>query len=187
VNILIVGPQGSGKTTQARLLAEKLRIPHLQTGKMCRDISLENSKLGRRVRKCLSETGELVPDREMMMIAGQEFVRQKYKNGVVLDGIPRNVWQAKNLELRIDKVFYLKVRDVVGIKRLMKRAREDDTLQLIAGRLRDYHQRTKPMLDFYRKRGILEEINGERSIKVIFKDILERLESEDYSQERKGN
>lgn len=187
MNIVIMGPQGSGKSTQACLLAEKLKIPYLQTGELCRIVSLEDSDLGYRVRKCLTETGELVPDQEMMMIAGEGFAKEKYQNGVVLDGIPRNLWQAKNLKLRIDKVFYLKVRDEEGIKRLMGRKRKDDTLELIAGRLRDYHRQTEPLLNFYRKQGVLEEVDGERPIGIIFEDILGRLKSENYSQKCKRN
>ena len=185
MNIIIIGPQGSGKSSQAKLLAEHLNLSYLSTGEMNRRIREEDSKLGRKVRS-LYDQGILTPDDDMLEILKSELGKLVNAKGFVLDGYPRNVWQAKNAPFEVDEVFYLKVSDAEGIKRLMKRAqkerRVDDTKEVIGKRLEIYHRETEPVLDFYRDQGVLEEVDGERPIKEIFADILSRL-SRDPNQE----
>lgn len=174
MNIVMIGPQGSGKTTQAELLAKRLKLPHLQTGELYRKIAKKNFPFGIKVRELLRK-GQLVPDRQHNKILKEEIAKPKYKDGFVLDGSPRTLSQAKTQPFVLDKVFYLAVSDKENIRRLVKRGRVDDTPPLIAERLRLYHQETEPILDYYRRKGILVEIDGERPIEEIHQDILEQL------------
>jgi adenylate kinase len=178
MKIFVMGAPGSGKSTQARLLAKELGIPHLSTGEICRAIAAEDNQRGRFMKQIV-DSGGLVPDREMLKIAHEWVKKPKYKKGIILDGTPRSLWQAENFKLEFDKVFYFEVSDQEGLKRLLKRAeeedRKDDTEEVVKGRLVLYHQTTEPMLDFYRQKGILEKVDGERPVEKIFEDILGRL------------
>jgi len=174
MNLIIIGPQGSGKSTQAELLAKKVNLSHLETGELYRRIAKENSLLGKKIKQFL-EKGQLVSDRVHNKVLREEIKKPKYKNGFVLDGSPRTLRQAKSQPFKTDRVFYLDVSDEENIKRLMKRGREDDTPKLIARRLQLYHQKTEPVLDYYRQQGILEKVDGEKPIEEIYQDIVTRL------------
>jgi adenylate kinase len=174
VNFVVLGPQGSGKSTQAKLLAGYFKLPHISTGDIFRRLENEDSDLGRRIKSKLSE-GLLVADADVSLVLGTELSLSKYSHGVVLDGCPRNLAQAEKFPLKFDKVIYLKVSDAVGTDRLLKRQREDDTLEIIKERLLIYHQETEPVLDFYRQQGLFVEVNGEQSIDDIFEEIQQRL------------
>ncbi|MBU3956845.1 nucleoside monophosphate kinase [Patescibacteria group bacterium] len=175
MKIIVMGPQGSGKTTQAELLAKKLNLPHLQTGELYRRVAKERSPLGKKVKELLDK-GHLVPDKEHNELLENEVEKPLYKNGFVLDGSPRTLSQAKGQPFKVDKIFYLDVSDEENTKRLLKRGRKDDTPELIAERLRIYHQETEPVLKYFRQQGILEEVDGERPIEAIYQDIMNRLE-----------
>jgi len=174
MNIVIMGPQGSGKSTQAELLAEHLNLPHLSTGVLFRDLAESDSPLAERVRGQLAG-GHLVSDEDVMSVLGQVLAQPKHQCGFILDGFPRNLWQAEHAPFEVGCVFYLRVSDEESIERLKKRGREDDTDELIRQRLSAYHAETEPVLDYYRRQGILEEVDGERSVEDIFTDILSRL------------
>lgn len=175
MNLLIIGPPGSGKSTQAELLAEELGIPHLSIGDLCHYLSEEDSKRGREIKKVM-ESGALVDDKYMLKLIDEQMKGKQYQSGFIIDGAPRNLWQAQNFSHRLSKVFYLKVSDKENIARLIKRGRKDtDSPEIIKKRLAVYHQETEPMLDYYREMGILEEVDGERSVEEIFEDILKRL------------
>lgn len=175
MKIIFMGPQGSGKTTQAELLAKKLGVPHLQTGEFYRQLAQkEDSPFGRRVKELLSQ-GKLVPDKEHNQIFKEELSKPEYKEGFVFDGSPRTRHQAETLPFEPDRIFYLVVSDKEDIKRLTKRGRFDDTPELIAERLKIFHEVTDPVLDFYRQKGVLEEVDGERPIEVIFEDVWSRI------------
>ena len=175
MRLIIFGSPGSGKSTQAELLAKALQIPHFQTGELSRKVAQEATELGRRVKGKL-DSGDLVSDEDMMEMAKEELVKRIYEKGLVLDGIPRNLYQAKVLDLKIDRVIYLEVSEQESVKRLMLRKRVGETRELIRERLRIYFLKTEPMLDYYQKKGILERVDGERPIEEIHKDILGRLE-----------
>lgn len=169
-----MGPPGSGKSTQAELLADQLGVPHLQTGDLLYFLSQEDTHRGREIKK-LMEAGDLVDDQLVLEAVEEHLKGEAYKKGFVLDGTPRSLWQAEHLKVRFDKVFYLDVSDEENIKRLVKRGRKDDTPEVIKKRLKAYHQDTEPMLSYYRKIGILEEVDGERPIKAILDEIMARL------------
>jgi adenylate kinase len=186
VNILLLGPQGSGKGTQANRIAEEYGIPHIATGDMLRNAIAKGSPLGKRVEPIL-ETGGLVPDELMIELIRDRLDGDDTHNGFVLDGFPRTLVQAEALdallrevgrELRI--VFELQVSDDVCIERLLKRAREegrtDDTPEVIARRLELYHRETEPLVEYYRTQGILVGIHADRSPNEVFNEIQHALE-----------
>lgn len=159
MKLLIVGPQGSGKSTQSKLLAETLRVPFIETGQIFRD-------MGGKVRTFL-QAGEMVPDDITSEIVRKRLEDGVYKNGFIMNGYPRNLNQVELFDPGFDKVFYLKVSDEEVIDRLLKRAREDDTRELIEKRLSDYHKLTEPILEHYKGIGILEEIEGSGKVEEI--------------------
>lgn len=172
--IIVMGPVGSGKSTQAQLLAREFGVPLLNTGDLLYFRSMEESGLGREIKEKM-EAGEIVNDELVSRLVEEHLQTKAYQAGFVLDGFPRSLNQAKKLAARIERVIYLRVSDKENTKRLLRRGRQDDTSQLIAKRLKIYHHQTKPMLAYYREKGILEEVDGERPVEVIFRDILKRL------------
>ena len=174
MRILILGPQGSGKGTQARRIAERHGIPHIATGDILRTAIAEGGELGRRVEPIL-ERGDLVPDDLMV-----DLIRERIagESGFVLDGFPRTVPQAEALDTMLDEVgkpldavLLLEVSDETALSRLLERGTEggrpDDAPDAIRNRLRLYHGLTKPVVERYRERGTLVEVDGERSIDEV--------------------
>jgi adenylate kinase len=174
MNIVILGPQGSGKSTQADLLSKKINLPHVSTGSIFRQIEHDPSDLGRCVKERLPK-GLLVSDEDTFTVLAQVLSKPEYHQGVIIDGFPRNLYQAQRSPIKFDKAVYLKVSDETSIARLLKRQREDDTLELIRERLEVYHRETEPVLDYYRQLGVLTEVNGEPSEQEIFSEILSKL------------
>lgn len=205
MHIIIMGPQGSGKSTQAQLLARRLKTPCLSTGEIFRKISKEKTALGRRVKRIMNG-GQLVDDKTTIEVVKKFLEKPTYQKGVVFEGFPRNFFQAKNLPLKIDKVFYLTLSRKEALRRLTARRickkcganfnlltsppkvegrcdlckgslyqREDDTKRAVLKRLELFDQETKPVLDYYRKQSILQEVDGERPIKEIFRDLAKRV------------
>jgi adenylate kinase len=178
VRILILGPQGSGKGTQAKRIAIAYGIPHVATGEILRAAIADGTELGRRVEPIL-HAGDLVPD-ELIV----ELIRERLQDedGFVLDGFPRTLPQADALDAMLaeigkplDIVLLLQVGDDVASTRLLGRAaaegRKDDEPEAIANRLRLYHEETEPVVERYRTDGLLVPIPGERSIGEVAADI----------------
>ena len=174
MNIIIMGPPGSGKSTQAKLLAEFLSVPCLEAGDLLYYLSQENSERGRKIKEAM-EAGSLVEGELTVDIISEQLKSPSYKNGVVIDGFPRSLSQARDFKFPMDKMIYVDVSDEENMKRLLKRKRKDDTPKLIKKRLEIYHHQTEPVLEFYRQKGILFEVPGERPIEEIHQDILEQL------------
>jgi len=184
MKILVMGPQGSGKSTQAKLLAEKFGYPHIEMGELLRSAAADKSEGAGKIRDCL-EKGELLPLEDTAMILKNRLSKPDCQNGFILDGYPRNIEQVKYFLPNFDKVFYLDLSDEEALKRLLKRSRDDDTPELIKRRLEIFHQETKPIRAYFQKLGILKVVDGTPAIEEIFQDLLWRLTKLDgQKQER---
>jgi len=166
MKLLLIGPQGSGKSTQAKLLSEYLKMPYLSTGEIFRSLASQDTEEGKRIKGILDQ-GKLVDDATTTGLVESRLREPSYQNGFILDGYPRTKEQARLFDPGFDKVFYLKLRDETIMDRLLTRGRFDDTKELIQTRLNLYHQQTQPLLDHYKMAGILIEVDGERSIEEV--------------------
>lgn len=170
MRILLIGPQGSGKSTQAELLAQFLNIPKISTGDIFRQIAQEDSENGRKIRE-IQNSGKLVDDKTTAKIVEERLKQPDTKEGFIMDGYPRNLTQKDLFDPLFEKVFYLKVPDEEVTKRMLFRGRADDTEESIRTRLNLYYGQTKPLLDYYRQKGLLVEIDGIRSVMEIQDEI----------------
>lgn len=178
MKIILIGIQGSGKSTQGNLLSETLCIPYLSSGHIFREMSKEKTPLGRYIKETMN-AGYLIPDDKTLEIVQEYVTRFEYKNGYILDGFPRTVKQAKEFANGIRAVFYLRVSDKEALWRLAGRdeegVREDNTLKAIMKRINLFHEKTKPVIEFYREKGVLYEVDGEQTIEQIREEILSKL------------
>lgn len=179
MKIILIGIQGAGKSTQGNLLRDELGIPYLSTGHIFREMAKEKTSLGRYIKEIMN-AGFLIPDEKTVEIVSEYLKKPEYVKGYILDGFPRTIEQVKMFENGVDKVVYLKVSDREALWRLSYRngeTREDETLAAIRKRIELFHTLTEPVLDYYKKKGILIEIDGEKSIEDIRKEILEKIKS----------
>lgn len=174
MKILLIGPQGSGKSTQATLLAEFLGFPKITVGDLFRQIVSSNSEDGKRIKQIL-DSGQLVDDQTTAQLVEKRVSEEDTKNGFVLDGYPRTIEQVNIFEPDFDKVIYLNVPREEVIQRLLQRGRADDTEELINKRLDLYYQQTQPLLDHYKQQGILVEVDGLGSIEKIQDEIRKQV------------
>jgi len=184
--VLILGPQGSGKGTQARRIAAEYGIPHVASGDMFREAIARRTPLGLEVEPILA-CGRLVPDELTIGLIRERLSRDDAQAGFVLDGFPRNAAQAEALDellqelgRPLDIVLELQVADEVCVERMLKRARaegrSDDTPEVIARRLEIYHRETAPLIGHYLPTGKVVGIRGDRSIDEVWAEIQEALE-----------
>jgi len=186
MHIIFYGPEGSGKSTQAKLLSEKLNVPALVSGDLVRKYAKEDKGIMGNTCREVFKTGHYVPDSEMFVLWKHRLKEPDTGKGFVIDGFPRNLDQVKFLEEKLEKynkkedvVFFLKVSEKESIKRLLKRGRKSpdgslhDTPEKIKERLKRYKKEEKQVLKFYKKKRLLRIINGEQSIKEIHNDIME--------------
>ena len=173
MRIVFLGPPGAGKGTQAEIISKKLNLKKISTGDILRSEMEKETELGK-IAKSYMEKGELVPDEVMIKIIESNI---KNLNGFILDGFPRTLNQAIELEkiTKIDKVIYLNVPDEEIKKRLLNRGRLDDKPEVIENRIKVYREQTQPLIEFYRNKGILYEIDGIGAIEEITKRIEEIL------------
>ncbi len=170
----IMGPQGSGKTTQAKLVAESLGLCFISSGDLVREKSDQDDPEGREFNRLLS-IGEMVPDQMVAKLVQDEISKLDCEKGFVMDGYPRRVTQVDVWDPEFDKVFYLCLQDDEVEKRLLLRGREDDTPDLIKERLHLYHERTEPVLSYYQEKGKLIKIDGHGSIEEVNQRVMENL------------
>ncbi len=187
MNILLLGPQGSGKGTQAAKIAEAYGVPHVSTGDMFRAAVAAGTELGRQVEPILA-SGRLVPDEITIALIRERLGEADASTGFVLDGFPRNRAQAEALDAMLDEigrplsiVLLLELDDETCRERMRKRAelegRADDTPEAIERRLEIYHRDTEPVVAHYRATGRLVKVHAERTIPEVFAEISEALEA----------
>lgn len=187
VYVVMLGPPGSGKGTQARRLAEKHGIPHISTGDMFRAMKTEDTPLARKVR-AIMEQGALVPDELTIEMVRERLGRPDVQAGAIFDGFPRTTEQADALaelldemfEADVDVTFLLDVPEDEILRRIRQRAeiegRADDSGEVVHRRHQTYLEQTAPLIDYYRERGKLVELDGSRSVEVITDELEVRLE-----------
>jgi adenylate kinase len=212
MNIIILGPQGSGKGTQAEMLAKKYNLEHIDMGKFLREVAKQDTPLGKEIYHIQNVTNTLVPSRilrEVLQIKLNSFPREQ---GVLFEGVPRTPDQQKYFEdemresgRKIDSVIFISIPEEETIKRISKRwtckkghplimgvdvrsekekcpidgteifQRTDDTPEGIQKRLEVYKKETMPVIENFRERGLLIEINGRPGIEDVFKNIVNKI------------
>jgi adenylate kinase len=186
LNVLLLGPQGAGKGTQAARISAEYDIPHIASGEILRSEMQAGTELGKRV-KDVYDRGDLVSDDLMIELIRTRLGQTDTDGGFILDGFPRTTRQAEALDemfgdigRSFNVVFALQIPDEVAFERLRKRAeiegRADDTDEAIRRRLENYHRETEPLIEYYRARGNLVPMHGERSENEVFAEIQSALE-----------
>jgi adenylate kinase len=183
---IIIGPQGSGKGTQARLLCAEFDFVHISIGDIFRWHMHHHTKLAARIRRIMDK-GLLVPDDIVEQVVRQRLEEHDWNYGFVLDGFPRTRSQAEYLfeHWNLDKAIYLDIREEVVFSRVMRRAkvgdgetftkRSDDNPEALKVRLREYHEKTAPLLDLFDKKSMLVRVDAEPAIEVVYQTILNSL------------
>jgi adenylate kinase len=206
--IILIGPPGAGKGTQAAMLHEALNLPHVASGDLFRENLKNETELGLKA-KAYMDRGELVPDDITIAMVMERLSRPDCANGALLDGFPRTIAQAETLDQalavrrqKISVVPYISVPDEVLVERLSGRwlcrvcgrlyhtlfnppqqpgvcdadggelyQRDDDKPETVRNRLKVYWAQTSPLIDYYRRRGVLVEINGDQPIEAVAADL----------------
>jgi len=174
VRLLLIGPPGAGKGTQAARLAAHFGVAHIASGDLLRKHMAEGTAIGRSVKEIV-ERGDLVPDGVVMDILYKPVTAASKAGGYILDGFPRTVEQAeaaymvaKNLGVSVQVAIHLKVPDDELVRRLLARARgADDTEDVIRHRLEVYREKTLPMLQYYEDREKVITVNGARPMDEV--------------------
>jgi adenylate kinase len=185
VNLLVLGPQGAGKGTQAKRISSEYGIPHVSTGEMFRAEQAAGTELGKRLGEIMAR-GDLVPDDLTIALIQDRLSRGDAMPGFVLDGFPRTLAQAEALDAtlagigrRLDAILFFDVPDEVGFERALKRAelenRTDDTPEAIRKRLAIYHSETEPIVEHYRATGKLVPLHADRTIEQVWNEIARAL------------
>ena len=182
LNVLLLGPQGAGKGTQAKRISAEYGIPHIASGEILRSEMDAGTELGQRVKDTI-ERGDLVSDDLMIELIRNRLEQTDTEAGFVLDGFPRTTVQAEALDFMFADIgrnfsvaFALQIPDEVAFDRLRRRARADDTDEAIQRRLDNYHRETEPLIEFYRTRGNVVPIHADRSENEVFAEISRALE-----------
>lgn len=193
MRLILLGPPGAGKGTQAQILVEKLGIPQLSTGDILRAAVKAETEVGKRA-KAVMDAGELVSDEIVNAIVAERIDQVDCAKGFILDGYPRTLVQADAVEVmlkergtKLDAVVELVVDDKALVGRILKRAqdaqaagqvvRKDDTAEVFEERLREYYKKTAPLIGYYYAKGQLRSIDGMASVSEVTNAIEEALRS----------
>lgn len=188
MRIVLLGPPGSGKGTQAGFLCEEWKVPNISTGEMLREAVLCQTPIGLEAKKFM-DRGDLIPDALMTWMVRERLLQNDCSGGFLLDGYPRTIHQAESLGdiLReagwvLDCVVSLEVSEDELTQRMMGRGRVDDSEEVIRTRLRVYRAETEPLIQYFRERGKLIEIDGTGNVE----DITKRISSASTGAGREG-
>jgi adenylate kinase len=188
IDVVILGPPGAGKGTQAKLIGAEASIPHINTGDMLRAEIAADTDLGRRVH-AIVDRGDYVPDDLMIELIRARLEQDDTTEGFVLDGFPRTLAQAEALDRMLEEiergeltvVLNFQVSDDCAVERLRGRAvkegRSDDTPDVIRHRLDVFHEQTEPLVGYYRNKGILVGIHADRTVDEVFAEVEQVLET----------
>jgi len=188
MNLILFGPPGAGKGTQAQFIMDRYNVVQLSTGDMLRAAFAAGTELGKKA-KAIMDAGELVADDLIIGIIGDRIGEPDCANGFILDGFPRTLAQAEGLDglladkgLTLDAVVEIRVPDEELFARIEKRAAEtggtraDDNAETLKNRLKVYHDQTAPVLGYYEKKGMVDTVDGLQSIEQVTADITEVLD-----------
>lgn len=170
MKILVTGKAGSGKTTQAKILAEKLNICFFGVGDIFRKKSLEETQIGKTLKKDLEE-GILIDNKVASELIKEEVQNSSCPFGFILDGYPRDLDQLQYFDPQFDKVIVVEISDKTLIERLIERGRFDDTKEVINKRLEIFQTETLAVINHYQNLGIVLKIDGEKSEEEVSKEI----------------
>jgi adenylate kinase len=211
--IVLLGPPGAGKGTQAEAISAKLCLPHISSGDIFRENLKNQTELGKMADTYINK-GELVPDDVTIAMIRERLSRPDCRDGALLDGFPRTPHQAEALAIMLSEAYgevssvpYIYVPDDVLIERLSGRwtcrqaghvfhqkynpphqigvcdfdgselyQREDDKAETVKRRIRVYNERTQPLVDYYKKRGVLIKVDGKKPIEQVTQDLLDALQ-----------
>lgn len=184
--IILLGPPGAGKGTQAKLLQEKLGLPQVSTGDLFRFNLKNETELGK-LAQTYMDRGKLVPDEVTVAMVEDRLAQDDCAAGAILDGFPRTLAQAQALDDLLEKlggkinvVLSIEVPVDALVARLLERAekegRADDNEETIRTRMQVYEDQTKPLLDYYGQKGLVVPVNGQQTIEDVHKDLLKVIE-----------
>jgi adenylate kinase len=181
--IVFLGPPNAGKGTQAAMLREQLGVPGIATGELLRREAASGTPLGLRV-KHIMETGGLVDDATMDEVVREHLRQVDLDRGFLLDGYPRTLAQAKTLAgileaagRPLDAVLLLTVPEQELMRRALARGRSDDREEVVRERLRVYREETEPLIGYYRRLGLLQEVDGHQPIEEVGRALFAALET----------
>jgi adenylate kinase len=184
--VILIGPPGAGKGTQAKQLEQALGLPQVSTGDLFRYNLKNETALGKLARTYM-DRGDLVPDEVTVAMVKDRLAQADAAGGAILDGFPRTLAQADALDQllaelggRITIVPNIVVNHEELVQRLIKRGqiegRADDTEETVRNRMRVYEEQTKPLLDYYSRRGLVVDVNGQQSIEAVQQELRRVIE-----------